>query len=158
MNTKEFVEKQDNMIRNIRQGKLPVNNQLKWSNMSDHINHINQPYIYKDQQSKDRPIKFGDLVQIKSKMGLTLTFDMWTTTFVPTNSGPKLGKKEFIVLASKFNGESDTPPISRNVFQISKVAGEDYPDEILRQGMKFQLIAPSERFNKKVFFLLNLIQ
>lgn len=119
--------------------------------MSEHINLINRPYIpAKDEQPKDRPIKFGDLVQIKSKTGLTLTFDLWTTTFVPTNKGPKLGKKEFILLAS----ETAHNPISRNVFQISKVQGEEYLDDLLRHGVKFRLIAPSDRFGKEVIRIM----
>lgn len=155
MNTKEFVEKEDNLIRAIKEGKPILDKQLKWAQMSDHINRINRPYIQSNnQQPKDRPIRFGDFVQIKSKLGLTLTFDLWTTTFVPTNTGPKLGKKEFILLASKFNGQSDPNPISRNVFQISKVPGEDYSDEVLRHGMKFRLIAPSDRFGKEVFYII----
>lgn len=152
MDTKEFVEKEDELIRALREGKLPLDNQLKWAKMSDHINLINRPYVQaKDQQPKDRPIRFGDFVQIKSKTGLTLTFDLWTTTFVPTNKGPKLGKKEFILLASTFNGQADVNPISRNVFQISKVPGEEYSDDLLRHGVKFRLIAPSDRFGKEVF-------
>jgi hypothetical protein len=151
MNTQEFVEKEDSLIKAIREGKLPLDNQLKWANMADHINLVNRPYIpSKDQRPKNRPIKFGDFVQIKSKTGLTLTHDLWTTTFVPTNKGPKLGKKEFILLASNFNGQADPNPISRNVFQISKVPGEEYLDDLLRHGVKFRLIAPSDRFGKEV--------
>ena len=137
--------------------------------MWSHSQKVSQPYewtiprsIWKGSDAHhssliQKPIHFGDLVQIKSKKGLVMAFDLYTKTFVPCPSEKGIGNMEYILLGSTFKGNANPDPISRNVFEIAKCPGEEYEDDVLRLGMKFRLLIPHGRFDQQVISLLNSI-
>ena len=132
--------------------------------MASHLKKVNRQYKSLTDVSKwDTPealeklltpsqgrVKFGDYVQIRSETGLTLSFDLWTTSIPIQDQGPM---KDYLLLASGSQG-TKAKPISRNVFQIVKVPNEEYEDDIVRNGVKFKLITPAGRFDKQVEFIL----
>jgi hypothetical protein len=134
---------------------------LKWTSMAEHFEKINKPYqplktenqqwqlTSFNQPTTQEPLQFGDFVQIQSENNLTLTFDLWTSTFVPSGTSSSLGDKAFLLLASSFQKSSSPPCLSRTIFEIAKCPGEEYEDEVVRHGVKFRLLVPKGRFDKQ---------
>ena len=155
----EFADKRQHTIDSIKNDAKP--SALKWTSMSKHIQLVERPYKSLSQTGWSSPgpatskktIKFGDLVQIKSEKGHMLAFDLWTTTFVPCTQGSKPGKMEYLLLASTFKGVDQPKALSRNVFEIAKCPGEEYEDDVLRNGIKFRLLIPKGRFDDQVSWI-----
>ena len=116
----------------------PLKSFTKWESTEALKNQINPP---------KRHVKFGDFIQIRSETGLTLSFDLWTTSIPIQDQGPL---KDYLLLAASASQNKALGAVSRNVFQIVKVPNEEYEDDIVRNGVKFRLITPAGRFDKQV--------
>lgn len=167
----KFAEKRQSLQQSPPSGESQP---LKWTGLAGHFDKVNRPYAPRTlpstwtgatpstaQPSSHKELKFGDYIQIQSEKGLTLTFDMWTHTFVPKTSSDSVTESdsEMLVLASATfkkggNGTQGVETVSRNVFQIVKCDGEEYEDETVRHGVKFRILVPNGRFEKQVGLLL----
>jgi hypothetical protein len=155
-----FASERQKIIKALRDSPDSSDSNLKWTTMASHLSKVNRPYKPLKSFSKwdapealeklltppQRLVKFGDYVQIRSETGLTLSFDLWTTSIPIQDQGPL---KDYLLLASGSQGKAPKP-ISRNVFQIVKVPNEEYEDDIVRNGVKIKLITPAGRFEKQV--------
>eukprot|EP00842_Homolaphlyctis_polyrhiza_P005670 jgi/Hompol1/6103/HPOL_002170-RA len=98
----------------------------------------------------DDAIHFGDHVTLNLK-GMSVTFDMWSKTFVPTTCSSIHAKRDERECR---NGTHEFemfvtcgPVLARQVFEITRCQGERYPDDIIRQDTKFKLVTPKGAFD-----------
>ncbi|KAL5037590.1 hypothetical protein BDEG_25629 [Batrachochytrium dendrobatidis JEL423] len=113
-------------------------------------------YIEIPTISVDNALRFGDRVQLCMD-GLPVSFDMWTTTFVPRYlpGSSQFGVEEYEVFVPQHNKESlsssskPTIPLARSVFEIVRCDDQEYVDDFIRPDTRFQIVTPKGMFDNQ---------